>query len=1043
MLLSRLRPKVRIRRFNYHLNLIRHNSTRFFLETQSITNHPQDSDITNNDHVNKDYFEPKDESQIKLKRILTSRVPLLNPKLHYQQISKSYVPQPLNYDDFDHEPEHSYEQLISHNTNNPPVVGSIIEYVNPATNSISSGVVLREAQSKFNENYNKLIVLTSENIIESVSPVSVTFQLYEVLNPEWINSFNILDNRFDATLPGRSLITNILNEFIKKSLIYSKDIEPQFNIVFGQYALSHTITPISLLEIIESLRLSESLLTEIDQSYYHQCMLLMSIHMTLVNSPMWLVPNLNMLNRSSNVINHFSNQIIKGSDYFVNSEYNAVMINKFIQNCENEILFIESNKFLNQLYHDQANGKRKSLEDLNLYFNIWEGRHHKFIIDVLKFTIIYPHQSLLSLIGKFDVFKSQIPITPTKIYNFLNELNIYEDGLNGRHDPTHPLLSSNVMGEVDLDGLATSSPNQLMPSNNIEQYNSKDPQDYFQHLRKSKVYYPDHTIYGIPYKTKVDSELKESILAVSLEKINSRKYLINIHIPDIMTKISPDSAIIKSITSSSANMKVMDASKQDSDHGIFGTLKLDQFKFKNQNISEQTDNEWVSASDLIPQTTLDRIRNLNQKDGTTCLTISFLYNSYESNPFTDLQNKVTYSFDSLSSVCIKNISWNELEECLKGKSETSKAFRLFTRPFVQSTEDRKLKLLNNDDIHNVCFIHNILKTHIKLRNLEGASIKEPTTSLGENLSNGDNGESLPRSKFFVSEIEKFVGNLTASYCQYFEIPILTQEQNLVLDKSDDILNQSSSKVDPEDNALVTHHNTLLPSFYADTYYQTLLSRDINGYVSVPANIIARNYLQKSAILVNSGKNARHIPLGLNNGFVDLCNTFQDFESVVNQLQILNHIQSQANISFVQNSQSQISLIDKFSYLKGLGYNLNGPMGPSVLNAQLRKIKNSQIMIDHLRSSFKSFNALKQLEKSLQTTQPSDITYTCYVTHKGYRIDDINSHLVRGFCKELDLEVDILVAETSQISIGSTLQCDKVMYLDPTGGQCILKQIEGF
>ncbi|KAK6200195.1 uncharacterized protein RJT21DRAFT_41840 [Scheffersomyces amazonensis] len=1034
-LLLRIRPLVKIRRHPYiQLPLIRHTSTKFFLENDSIDH---------NTYPNTQYVQPQDEQQIILKNIMTSRKPVLNPRGLYDRITDrtSRKFNTLNYEDFNRETIGSFDEICRINNNTCPTIGSIVEYIDEPNNTVSIGIVLREAQSKFNENYNKLVVLSVDNIIESVAPSSVTFHLNQVLKSDYVESFKILENRFDALYKGRSEIISILKEFISSSLQMSQELNPQLEIFYAQYSSQYTINSISLIDFIESLRLSESLIVKIHQSYFHQCVLLMSLHILMVNSPNFMVPSFNVFNRQSNIIHQFSNQLPKGSDYFVNSEYNCLVIDKFLNNCSNPEEFVKCNSFLTKLLKDQVGDKAKSLDDINLYFNIWEGRHYKYIIDVLKFLIIHPQPSLMTMVEGFDVFKNQLPLSPAKIYQFLHDLHVYDNGTKSIETATatatNPLLSANVLGKHNHNALSITSMRQLMSSSSIPTTNLSD---YFTHLRNQKSYYTDHIIYGLPIKLNNGGStiLKESVLAISIEKINSRKYSINIHIPDIVTKISPNSNIIKHITSNSSNMK----SLKNNLSSIFGSLDWNGLKFNNQNIDHTVSGDeysYSNASDIFTRSTraMDRLNNIN-KVPTTCLTISFEYNTFHSNPFSNLEEKISFSFDSLALNCIKNIPANDLEDCLSGKADSSSPFRLFTRPFRQSSNPEKPKLLSKEDIHNVCFIFNIMKRHFKFRNHEGAS----------SIVTGGGNEEFPKSEFFINEIEKFVGNLTATYCQYHQVPIITHQQSIILDQDNQVLNSKLGGGE-DDNALVSHNNTFLPSFLADTYYQTLISRDELGHVSLSANIIGSNYLSRSQFVVNSGKNSRNVPLGMKNGYVKLCNVFEDFEVFINQLQILNYIQSHASTAFMNKSSDRlnhIEFINKFSYLKGLGYNLNGTMEPSVLNIQIKKLSLAQTWSNYINHHLNSFATLKRLEYGLlHTNELSETTptYECVITYPGYRINDINARLVRGFCKELGLEVEIVISETSNSSIGSLVMCDKVMYLDPVGGQCILRQVETF
>lgn len=239
---------------------------------------------------------------------------------------------------------------------------------------------------------------------------------------------------------------------------------------------------------------------------------------------------------------------------------------------------------------------------------------------------------------------------PCTTYKFLEDLKIYN---NRRHQMTDIYLSANIMGKSLLSQLSISSINDLRPTSTqaeLDNFMNEKITDKFPHLRKSKVYYQDHIVYGLPFGKSIDSKQKLSLLAVSLEKINSRKYLINIHIPDMITKLSPSSNLFDEIASSSLNMKSLTKLINDSNINIFDSDLIDKLSFPDHNLRETSD--WFSVGDVSQRSNKYDSGN-KSNNNVTCMTVSFVYNKYESNPFLDLEEKISFSFDSLNSVLIK------------------------------------------------------------------------------------------------------------------------------------------------------------------------------------------------------------------------------------------------------------------------------------------------------------------------------------------------------------------------------------------------------
>ncbi|KAK6458892.1 ADC synthase [Scheffersomyces xylosifermentans] len=992
-------------------------------------------------------------SQIKLKEILTSKSPIID----IYDIYRKRTPSTFHFDEqyCTYSPYANFGEIVNNNESMVPCVGSIVEYLHPFKDEVSIGVVIREAQSKFNENYNKLVVLSFDNELSYVSPQICSLHFYKVINQDWLKTLNILENRFNESYEPRNYIVQILNHFVSQSIVLTHSIAPQFDIVHSQYSLPQNLSCISSIEIIESLKLSESILAKIDQSYYQQTLLLMGIHLNLVKSPKWIIPSIYTMNRISNLVyGAHSNELVPIPTYLVNSIANSHAIDKFCDSTKNEVGIKVLDKFLNSLLREQTSSKSRSFEELNHYINIWEGSTYKYLIEVLKLTVVYPHPTLTRELAKFSLFHGKIT-SPDTIYKVLSDLKIYNNSKNQLSDI---YLSANLAGRNKLSALATSSMNEIEPTLNSDFLHSSKLVDKFPHLRKSQMFYQDQIVYGLPMSNYESAS--GSFMGISLEKLNSRKYVINIHIPDVITKVAPNSNLFSSIASNAASVRSFSNLIDTIPNGLFSNKLLDQLKFKNQNLGESS-SEILQVGDLAlanPQ-----FQSKPASEDTTCLTLSFTYNTYEGNPFSNVASKVKISFDSLSTVPIKCLSWSQLEDCLNGQSEIS-PFRLFRSSAKRLTNPSSTELkLSSDDSHSINFIFNVMKSHFKIRNLNGSSQLPPAivketddaSSLSKSLSitNKDSKHekiitkinleakeqqmNYSNSKFFINELDNFAANMASTYCDSNEIPILTQYQDMLqpANQPGPIEREESSD---EDCVLISHNNKLLPDYKADSYFQTLLSRDADGFVSMPASYIGRNYLNNERIGIYSGDNSRHVPRGLSKGYTNVSGAVEHFMALLNQLQLVNHIQLQTINQAMLASDRKFNISERFSYLKRYGYNLNGPLTPNTLNEQVVKITNGNRLVKYLGTRQKVFWTLKMLEQKLleedfldSENENSSTSYECILTDVGSVIEDSKCRLSKAYCTDLDIELTVMSPTRKRFTIGAVVKCDKVAYLDPS------------
>lgn len=961
------------------------------------------------------------ESLEQFKKFMTERSLFVNPIDQYQSKYDVEVDeQVLNENSY--EPYKTFEEICEINERIIPFVGSLVEFIDPLTNKNSFAMVLKQPEAKFNENYNKLTVLTMDNELRNVTPQDVTLHLNRIFHAEWINNLGVLEQRFDDKYSPRVQLVSIIQQFLNDSTDLMTTLENKglFNRVFSQFCSSNEISCITLPQIINSFQLQHDLAALINSSYYYQSVLLMSCHLHLTNNPAnWLVSSCYRKSHLSNVMKGYSNLLPSSSLYMTNSSENSFAIQRLENELQNNDTLLKYDTFFKSLVQKQRSSDPYTFENLNYFFHIWEGKQFKTLIDVLKFAIVYPHPHLVMLLKKFPYLPE---VSPNGIYKFLEELKIYD---NDKNQLTDIYLSANFHGQPPQYQLSSSSELEMNYTQR-ESHHMLQLQEYvdrFDHIRQKNKYYNDHIIYALPFNGLSGT----SLLGVSLEKINTRKYSINLHIPDITTRLAPNTNLFHNILSNSNYMKSL------ARFTVFFRPVLEYFGFGKQKID------------------------------TTCMTMSYEYNTFDSNPFHEASEKIKFSFDSLDGVKIKSVNWDDLQRLFEPKSHLN-PFKLFK---YNSEAEREFEDSYDEyDHHNLRFLYNVMSSHFKVRNLDGAANNDPniiidvgdSSNLIKTLSYEDGlNETIvtkldtvsllsSKSKFFINELKMFSGRMTSLFCERNSLPIFKHTQDLVDSQTFveiDIESERQDEVD--DDVLVSHSNVLLPEYYANSFYQTLIAKEQTGFLSLPAYLIGKNYLSRTKLIVsdpNSKESLDHIAYGMKAGFVNIIDVFNDAEALLNQLQILTHTTiTNSNSQSLQRIERK-ELTNKNNYnLKYWGYNVESPLSVQSLHHQLQNLINSDNRAQFLRSQNKIYWTLKMLEHRLKEPSnffESSTRYACIITSMGFDIPTLHKRLCRAYCSELCLEIDVLIDSSRGVTVGSSIYCDKVVHLNPITGECVLR-----
>ncbi|CAH6719411.1 hypothetical protein CLIB1444_02S07976 [[Candida] jaroonii] len=597
-----------------------------------------------------------------------------------------------------------------------------------------------------------------------------------------------------------------------------------------------------------------------------------------------------------------------------------------------------------------------------------EGEPHGFfsivhpeyrgLLETMKLSIIHPHPVLLEALNS----------NKSQILRKLKHWGVYTDDTD--------IYASCLFDPMVENKTSVQSAKEVKPKITV----STELHDYFRYLRKECF----DTIYAF--------NVNNTTIGISLNKRNSRNFTINLHIPDVSTKLSPDSDEFNSLINKTENMRSITTK---------GTNPIFDSKFT----------ESLNFQGRMKDKQLDRLSDLfNSNDSfnpdTTCLTISVPYNTFESNPFVKYdKDEAVDTKIQLSSISSEKIKF--LDEAFLGKAINGKSSTLPIHVFKSAHKDE----LDNDTYYTLGFMYEYLLTHSKHRNVNGAS----------NYQNILPHEArTPKGKvdFFLRELQLFASNVTNKYAFDNGIPLVKRVQTL-----------SSSTFDPaNDDALVYHNNKLLPYYHATSYFQSLLSRDENGNVSLSAKVIGNKYLKRPYF---TSTNVHDFPSGLKLGYSEILEVFDSTWSILNQFQLLSFL----HLDYVNHKSMRLNsnFKNKFGFLKRKGYNVNGPLREHVLQKYIQPMDDSTAIAEWIESNCHKYETLKVWEKTLESEETLNLH--CVVTDIGEDFD--RGKLVTVEVENWDVKVEMVT--WTNIQVGQVLKSHEVILLNPIEGLCILKE----
>lgn len=936
----------------------------------------------------------------------------LDPNLHYPAVEitdESIMDTVL---------EHTFEPFetwkeISENQFLLPIAGSFIEF--EMESKIVLGIVISEPQSKFNEYHNKLIVLTMDNELVHVYPQDIHFTAFQVMEKDWIDSLAILPNRFDEHYPARTRLVTILHQFVASANSMRESSKENLRIAYSRISNKKFMRPTSLQSVLE-LHAPETL-----PSYFHQSAKLISMHWEMCKDPSrWVVASCVLGTKCTNIVAHrCSNELPPVPIYMATPLETFDAVGKFID-YDSEVIE-QLNDYITNLLKQS-----KSMDSLSYDLSIWNKKHFRKAFRAIIFSVFYPHERITNKLLKMGVFKHDV--TPASLRTLLENVGLFD---NPENPLTDIVYSSGLVGRPQGDELIVSKRKFLKASNSVTSSrvdtSEKLIKDYFQHLRNERQYYQDMVIYALPGPN------GHSNFAFSLEKVNERRYLINIHVPDVASQLSPSSHTFESWSKVSGTLRTIDGLVDNEQIQILHDRAIELLLFSK--IAYKKEPYIFSVGDIPEEGPFQKAH---------CLTLTYEYNIYESNPLKSIGDRVLVSFDSLRQNQVKLVDDETLERTLTGKlvPRFFNQFKLFSR----TSEMEKPSIVDRNDHFNINFIYNTMTRHFLQRNRGSAASVEPESIRRSILKNttfdGDTDKvtskihiedlkearKSQKRKFFVDELKIFAGAMAAEYCHKRSIPVYNTSQTILEDADRPQANDRD-----KDEVLISHENKFLPNFHGSSYFQTMLARDSLGYVSPAAYFIGNNYLGRQRLQVNG--NSYNLPLGLRNGYVDVAGAMDSVEAYLNQLQILAY-----HHAFQLKAHGFSVNIKRFAYLKRYGYPLHGPLSSDVLEQYTQRLQDSQVAANYIRDRQRAFWTLVHVKQQVELFRNTE--FNCIITRVGSNMNS-EASLAWAFCEELTMEIRLYVRNGADLSIGSRVKADGVLHVDPDSGWCVLEYREPF
>lgn len=900
--------------------------------------------------------------------------PFLDPNVHYPavEITDPAIMETAMEHTF--EPFSSWNE-IGVNQQLAPIAGSFIEF--QMDNALVLGVVIAEPQSRFNEFHNKLIVLTMHNELVRVYPQDIHFSAYQVLEKDWIDSLDILTHRFNEQFAPRTRLVTVLHQFIACANNTRPQCREHLRITHSR--LSGEFPCLTSLVGVLAHFPAQNL-----QSYFHQSAWLLCVHWEMCRDPArWVVASCATGPISSNIAAHrCSNGLPRVPVYLATPLDVFSSVSAFLQYDDTQLELL-----------DRYIALAPRITDVALDLRFGAGRPFDKALRALLFGAFYPHERITGKTRKMSVFLA----SGNALLATLRASGLFSGDL---------LLSSGMVGKP-ANALAAATSEDVESSlsvlSSLRDVRLGSVADSFPHLRGAREYYHDMTVYAL-------TDPHGGQIAFSLEKVNERKYLLNVHVPDVASRLTPSSRTFESWSRASGTLRSVCGLANGDKLGLLDQTAVNALLF--------------GSASAPTHFTVGDMATLDEMPSYYCMTLTFEYNTYESDPLKNFGQNISVSFDTLRPSQIRHVDAATLESTLTGRLQPRllDSFRLFGR-----TGPPQNCSLDHSDHFNVNFAYNTLVRHQLLRNRRCGGIVQPDSFAREISVLRDLETSVsvqkpssgPKRSFFIRELRLFAGAMAAEYCVRNSIPVYHHTQSLVDKESMENVEMDEDS----DEVFISHQNSLLPNYHGSSYFQTLLSRDSGGYISAAAYFIGNNYLGRKRLTVEG--DFSNLPLGLALGYVDVA-AMDSVEAYLNQLQILAHVHASLCAQTRGTDQAR---------LKRFGYPVHGPFPASVLSQYTQRLEDAKLAANYLRDRQRRFWTLWHVHSH------PDSVYHCVVTRVGTELS-LSARLAWAYCEELAIEVHLYVENDQDISIGTRVVAG-VLHVDPDSLWCVLASSEPF
>jgi hypothetical protein len=257
--------------------------------------------------------------------------------------------------------------------------------------------------------------------------------------------------------------------------------------------------------------------------------------------------------------------------------------------------------------------------------------------------------------------------------------------------------------------------------------------------------------------------------------------------------------------------------------------------------------------------------------------------------------------------------------------------------------------------------------------------------------------------YIISELKTIASHHTLQWAKEKQIPLLIQSQKVLEPLNDTFYVESSSLI--------------VPSYDAHNYQELTFLKDRSGLTPIANYFAAISFL--SPVSVGTTR-LPFSPLGLREGFTNICEGLSDMESIVNQWQIICDLQSK----FVM-SQRDYRLGVTTLFKKGFRVMSKEEL-QSFYDLDIAPLKRANLSLEQ-----------KAYESTVfQTMRSRDEEQWVFLQCIAVR-DSEYPQVARAYCHELGLELDVLLSkEFPEVHCGDQLICNRVISL--TSDQLILR-----